>query len=63
MKTVIKRWRIPIKLWLDDIEDGTLEQATNLVNGYYRNTFDKCTSILYNTYVYVISIIKWIIVK
>ena len=24
--------RIPIKMWLDDIEDGALEQAKNLAN-------------------------------
>lgn len=32
MKTVITTEKIPIKLWLDDIEDGALEQAKNLAN-------------------------------
>jgi len=32
MKKVIARERIPVKLWLDDIEDGALEQACNLAN-------------------------------
>lgn len=32
MKQVITTERIPIKLWLDDIEDGALEQAKNLAN-------------------------------
>ena len=32
MKKVISSERIPIKLWLDDIEDGALEQAKNLAN-------------------------------
>ncbi len=32
MKQVINTERIPIKLWLDDIEEGALEQAKNLAN-------------------------------
>lgn len=32
MKEVITSERIPIKLWLDDIEDGALHQAKNLAN-------------------------------
>jgi len=32
MNKVISTERIPIKLWLDDIEDGALEQAKNLAN-------------------------------
>ena len=32
MKQVITTERIPIKLWLDDIDDGALEQAKNLAN-------------------------------
>ena len=32
MKKVITTERIPIKLWLDDIEDGALAQARNLAN-------------------------------
>jgi len=32
MKKVISTEQIPIKLWLDDIEDGALEQAKNLAN-------------------------------
>jgi len=32
MKSVISTEKIPIKLWLDDIEDGALEQAKNLAN-------------------------------
>ena len=32
MKKVITTENIPIKLWLDDIEDGALEQARNLAN-------------------------------
>jgi len=32
MKKVISSERLPIKLWLDDIEDGALEQAKNLAN-------------------------------
>jgi tRNA-splicing ligase RtcB len=32
MKKVISTERIPIKLWLDDIEEGTLAQARNLAN-------------------------------
>jgi len=32
MKQVINTEKIPIKLWLDDIEDGALEQAKNLSN-------------------------------
>ena len=32
MKKVITTERLPIKLWLDDIEDGALEQAKNLAN-------------------------------
>ena len=29
---VISTEKIPIKLWLDNIEDGALEQAKNLAN-------------------------------
>lgn len=32
MDKVISTERLPIKLWLDDIEDGALEQAKNLAN-------------------------------
>ncbi len=32
MKQVITTEKYPIKLWLDDIEDGALEQAKNLAN-------------------------------
>lgn len=32
MQKVISTERIPIKLWLDDIEDGALNQARNLAN-------------------------------
>ena len=32
MKQVIATERIPIKMWLDDIEDGALAQAQNLAN-------------------------------
>lgn len=32
MKNVITTEKLPIKLWLDDIEDGALEQAKNLAN-------------------------------
>jgi tRNA-splicing ligase RtcB len=32
MKKVISSEKIPIKLWLDNIEDGALEQAKNLAN-------------------------------
>ncbi len=32
MKKVISTEKIPIKLWLDDIEDGALDQAKNLAN-------------------------------
>jgi tRNA-splicing ligase RtcB len=32
LKQVINTERIPIKLWLDDIEDGAMEQARNLAN-------------------------------
>ncbi|NLL29213.1 MAG: RtcB family protein [Bacteroidales bacterium] len=32
MKKVIDTERIPIKLWLDDIEENTLQQAKNLAN-------------------------------
>jgi tRNA-splicing ligase RtcB len=32
MKKVISSEKVPIKLWLDDIEDGALEQAKNLAN-------------------------------
>ncbi len=32
MKQVINSERIPIKLWLDDIESGTLQQAKDLAN-------------------------------
>ncbi|MDM8537102.1 RtcB family protein [Desulfobacterales bacterium HSG17] len=32
MKKVISSEKIPIKMWLDDIEDGALDQAKNLAN-------------------------------
>jgi tRNA-splicing ligase RtcB len=32
IKTVITTERVPIKLWLDDIEDGALNQAKNIAN-------------------------------
>jgi len=32
MKQVISTENKPIKLWLDDIEEGALEQAKNLAN-------------------------------
>ena len=32
MNKVIATERIPIKMWLDDIEDGALEQAKNIAN-------------------------------
>lgn len=32
MKKVIDSEKLPIKLWLDDIEDGALQQAKNLAN-------------------------------
>lgn len=32
MKKVISTERIPIKLWLDDIEEGALDQAKNIAN-------------------------------
>jgi len=32
MQKVISTERIPIKLWLDDMEEGALEQAKNLAN-------------------------------
>jgi len=32
MKKVISSERIPIKLWLDDIDDGTMEQIINISN-------------------------------
>jgi len=32
MNKVISTEKIPIKLWLDDIEDGALDQAKNLAN-------------------------------
>lgn len=32
MRQVISSERIPIKMWLDDIEEGTLSQAINLAN-------------------------------
>ncbi len=32
MKQIIKTEKIPVKLWLDDIEAGALEQAGNLAN-------------------------------
>jgi tRNA-splicing ligase RtcB len=32
IKKVITSERLPIKMWLDDIEDGALEQAKNLAN-------------------------------
>ena len=34
MKTIYNKdeQKVPIKLWLDDIEDGAMEQAKNLSN-------------------------------
>jgi Uncharacterized conserved protein len=32
MKKIIETEKIPIKLWLDDIEDGALQQAKNMAN-------------------------------
>ncbi len=32
MKQVISSERLPIKMWLDDIEEGALEQAKHLAN-------------------------------
>jgi hypothetical protein len=32
MKKVINTEKKPIKMWLDNIEEGTLEQAKNLAN-------------------------------
>jgi tRNA-splicing ligase RtcB (3'-phosphate/5'-hydroxy nucleic acid ligase) len=32
MKKVITTEKVPIKLWLEDIEDGAIEQAKNLAN-------------------------------
>jgi len=32
MKKVISTERVPIKMWLDDIEDGALQQAKNVAN-------------------------------
>lgn len=32
MEKLISTERIPIKLWLDDIEEGAFEQAKNLAN-------------------------------
>ncbi|MCP4345070.1 MAG: RtcB family protein [Desulfobacterales bacterium] len=32
MKKVISSEKLPIKMWLDDIEEGTLDQAKNLAN-------------------------------
>jgi tRNA-splicing ligase RtcB len=32
MQKVVTTERVPIKLWLDDIEDGALEQAKNVAN-------------------------------
>ena len=32
MKKVISTEKAPIKLWLDEIEDGALRQAKNLAN-------------------------------
>src|SRR5690625_111669 len=32
MKKVISTEKIPMKLWLDDMEEGALEQARNLAN-------------------------------
>jgi len=32
MRKVISENKVPIKLWLDDMEDGAMEQATNLAN-------------------------------
>ncbi|MCP4119837.1 MAG: RtcB family protein [Desulfobacteraceae bacterium] len=32
MKTIIDTEKIPIKLWLDDIEEGALQQARNIAN-------------------------------
>ena len=35
MKQVISTEKIPIKLWLDDIEDGALSQARDLANLFF----------------------------
>ena len=32
MRQVISTERIPIKMWLDDIEEGALDQAKNIAN-------------------------------
>ena len=32
MKRIISTEKIPIKLWLEDIEEGALQQACNLAN-------------------------------
>jgi len=32
MKKIISTETIPIKMWLEDLEDGALEQARNLAN-------------------------------
>jgi len=32
MKVYTEDTKIPIKMWLDDVEDGALEQAKNLAN-------------------------------
>lgn len=32
MRKVVKAGRIPVKLWLNDIEDGAMEQAINMAN-------------------------------
>jgi len=32
MKVISTAGKIPIKLWLDDIEDGAMAQAKNLAN-------------------------------
>lgn len=32
MKVVISSEKVPIKMWLEDIEEGALEQAKNLAN-------------------------------
>jgi len=32
MKKVISTEKLPIKLWLDDIEDGAMAQVVNLAN-------------------------------
>ena len=34
MKKIISTEKLPIKLWLDDIEDGALQQAKNIAHNY-----------------------------